>query len=93
MRIQHARKLFRDRSDRNPRRRMRDCHTNQRTHTDHAGLISAARTYWTDISLRTTASLREAYEYLDSAEQTECPEPTFESATKRDKPIRRRPSI
>jgi hypothetical protein len=47
-----------------------------------AGLVSAARSYWTDLSLRTNASLRDAYGYLDISDQTNCPETTFQRATR-----------
>src|SRR6202021_3545800 len=39
-----------------------------------AGLVTSARTYWTDLSLRTDGTLAAAYGYLSPNEQTHCSE-------------------
>jgi hypothetical protein len=41
-------------------------------------LVASARSYWIDISLRTTQSLNAAYVYLDDQLKARCPEPLFD---------------
>lgn len=44
-----------------------------------AALVASARSYWTDLSFRTSGSLGAAYGYLTSQEQARCPENTWEA--------------
>ena len=40
-------------------------------------LVTSARSYWTDVSLRTSASLSVAYAYLDDRDKSRCAESLF----------------
>lgn len=40
-------------------------------------LVTSARSYWIDVSLRTSASLGAAYNYLDDRDKARCPESLF----------------
>jgi hypothetical protein len=43
-------------------------------------LVTAARTYWSDLSLRTAPDVSAAYGYLDASEQARCSESAWQTA-------------
>ncbi len=45
-----------------------------------ASLTTATHNYWTDLALRTTGSVADAYGYLDASEKAHCPESVWQKA-------------